>query len=69
MQEQGTPSVTTEDEARERLVEWQQEQGGVPTIPAHEDTIEKGGLGVLQRQRLPRDRDPGRRSDRGAGDG
>ena len=33
MQEQGTPSVTAEDEARERLVEWQQEQGGVPDDP------------------------------------
>jgi hypothetical protein len=40
MQEQGTPRIHDQDEAIERLIEWQREQGGVPTIPAGGDTIE-----------------------------
>jgi hypothetical protein len=40
MREQSTPRITTQGEAVERLIAWQQERSGVPTIPASGDTIE-----------------------------
>jgi hypothetical protein len=41
MHGEGTPKITTQQEAAARLIEWQLEQpGGVPTQPALADTIE-----------------------------
>jgi len=33
-------TINTQGEAVERLIEWQQENGGVPTTPAWGDTIQ-----------------------------
>jgi hypothetical protein len=55
MHEQGTPRIEDEGEAIERLIEWQQEQGGVPTIPSRGGTIEtEKGWAFFNDQRLPR---------------
>lgn len=40
MHEQPTGKVTTEGEAVEALIAWQQEQGGIPTQPASDQTEE-----------------------------
>jgi hypothetical protein len=40
MQGQRTPKIETMDQALDRLIEWQVEEGGVPTQPTSADTIE-----------------------------
>ena len=39
--------ITSIEDAIERLIEAQVEDGGIPTQPAVSDTIETDGLGVL----------------------
>ena len=66
MHEQGTPKIETQEDAVQVLLAWQVESGGIETIPGERlDGGDRGGLGVLQRQRLPRNGDAEERGHRG----